>query len=234
MSKRIFISYRREDTAPAAGRVYDRLCQVLPRGDIFFDINAIKGGEDFEEKLAAELNVCDAVLIFVGKKWLGESGTTGRPRLWNDDDIVRAEVRAALGRNIVKLPVLVDSAKMPAASMLPEDIQGLTKLNGVSLRHESFDDDVERILGVIFGTERSARPWERTQSKKALLLLGVIGSVIGAAVVTALAIGHFIWLSRPLAASIGEGATTLLLLGAPILGALYGISISLRRHRRLG
>ena len=49
MTKRIFISYRREDTAAAAGRVYDRLCRLMPASHVFIDVNAIRGGEKFDE-----------------------------------------------------------------------------------------------------------------------------------------------------------------------------------------
>ena len=67
MAKRVFISYRREDTAPAAGRVYDRLCQLLSKPNVFFDVSTIAGGEIFDRKLMSEIERSDAVLVFIGR-----------------------------------------------------------------------------------------------------------------------------------------------------------------------
>jgi hypothetical protein len=53
--KRVFISYRREDTASAAGRVYDRLSRLLSKANVFFDVSAIGGGEDFVQRIASEI-----------------------------------------------------------------------------------------------------------------------------------------------------------------------------------
>ena len=53
VAKRVFISYRREDTAPAAGRVYDRLCQLLSKPNVFFDVSTIAGGEIFDRNVGA-------------------------------------------------------------------------------------------------------------------------------------------------------------------------------------
>jgi len=45
----IFISYRRDDTAPYAGRIYDRLTAHFGAGQVFMDIDHIEPGEDFVE-----------------------------------------------------------------------------------------------------------------------------------------------------------------------------------------
>jgi hypothetical protein len=60
--KRVFISYRREDTAAAAGRVYDRLSRLLAKPNVFFDVSTIGGGEDFAQKIASEISKSDATL----------------------------------------------------------------------------------------------------------------------------------------------------------------------------
>ena len=123
MSKKVFISYRREDTAPAAGRVYDRLLRLLSKPNVFFDVSTIGGGEDFEKKIASEMGRSDAALIFIGREWLAPVQPTGNVRIWETDDYVRAEVRAALARRIFLLPVLVAGAQMPKPEQLPEDLE---------------------------------------------------------------------------------------------------------------
>ena len=45
----LFISYRREDTAPYAGRLYDRLTEHFGAGQVFIDTDQIEPGEDFVE-----------------------------------------------------------------------------------------------------------------------------------------------------------------------------------------
>jgi hypothetical protein len=124
VAKRVFISYRREDTAPAAGRVYDRLCQLLSKPNVFFDVSTIAGGEVFDRKLMSEIERSDAVLVFIGKLWLAVKG--GRARLAEPGDYVRAEVSAALQRSVLVLPVLVDGARMPLPDQLPDDIRAIT------------------------------------------------------------------------------------------------------------
>lgn len=231
MPKRVFISYRREDTAPAAGRVYDRLCQLLSKENIFFDIDGIKGGEDFERKLAAELSRCDAVLIFIGKRW-AEPSLSGKPRLCDEDDFVRAEVRAALGREILKVPIFVDGASMPKGALLPNDIRAVTKLNGLPLRHESFDNDTESIVATITGTLGIARSWDKRSGLRVLLVRILLGAIVAYGVLGLLALAHFIWLDRPLAASIGGGATEFVLIAAPIIGAGASALLSWKRLMR--
>src|SRR5215510_16075568 len=155
--KRVFISYRREDTAPAAGRVYDRLCRLISKSNVFFDVSTLAGGEIYDRKLMSEIERSDAVLVFIGKSWLTSNGRT---RLREPDDYVRAEVRAALGRPILVLPVLVDGAQMPPPDQLPDDIRALSTRNALSLRHESFDDDTENIVATVLGVAEGARPWD--------------------------------------------------------------------------
>ncbi len=43
----VFISYRRDDCAGHAGRLYDRLVDRLGEGNVFMDIDAIEPGVDF-------------------------------------------------------------------------------------------------------------------------------------------------------------------------------------------
>ena len=43
----IFISYRRDDSAYAAGRLYDRLSARFGEENIFMDVEGLDPGEDF-------------------------------------------------------------------------------------------------------------------------------------------------------------------------------------------
>ena len=231
MPKKVFISYRRDDTAAAAGRVYDRLSQVLKKQNVFFDVSAIGGGEDFVSRIETEMARCDAALIFIGDKWLKTSGTSESPRLWDEDDYVRAEIRSALNSSLLVLPVLVGGARMPKPDQLPQDIKAITTLNALLLRHESFDDDTENIVATVLGVRPRARRWEDRGSWKAKIAYALAGAAGLSMLVLLAALVHFWALSRPLSASIGAPLTTLLLVSGMGLGAWLGLFLEARKRK---
>ena len=109
----IFISYRRDDSRHAAGRLVDRLAQIFPRDQLFMDIDAIEPGLDFEEVINEKLEACDVMLAVIGPNWATSRDESGALRLEDPDDFVRLEIAAALKRDIRVIPVLVDGAKIP-------------------------------------------------------------------------------------------------------------------------
>lgn len=114
----IFISYRRSDSAFAAGRLYDRLKQSFGSENVFMDIDSIDLGIDFAEHIERAVGTCDVLVAIIGRSWL-QAAERGRRLLDNPDDFVRIEIEAALKRNIFVIPVLVDRAEMPAERELP-------------------------------------------------------------------------------------------------------------------
>jgi hypothetical protein len=230
MTKRVFISYRREDTASAAGRIYDRLCQKLPQTNVFIDVTAIRGGEKFEQRTLSEIGRSDAALVFIGKKWMDPRPGGDKARIWEADDYVREEVRSVLNRDMLVLPVLVDGALMPAPDLLPEDVRPLTARNALILRHDRFDDDAENIFAAILCASAKHRPWDK---KKPLVRLGfaALGLIIGLAVLVAAALVHEEIMARPLAASIGTEFTILLLMASIMVGAVLGFYDDARNRR---
>jgi hypothetical protein len=66
MSSKVFISYRRDDSAAHAGRVNDRLEREFGRDSLFMDVDAIPLGVDFVEVLGAEVAKCDVLLAIIG------------------------------------------------------------------------------------------------------------------------------------------------------------------------
>ena len=231
MPKKVFISYRRDDTAAAAGRVYDRLSHILTKPNVFFDVSAMGGGEDFVARIESEIDKSDAVLIFIGDKWLAQANPNDKARLFEDGDHVRAEVRTALARPLLVLPVLVGGARMPKPEELPEDIRAITTRNALLLRHESFDDDTENIVAAVLGVPAKTRRWEDRGTLRAKIAYGIGGALAAALLVLALALAHFWILARPLSASIGAPLTTLLLLAAAALGVWLGLRYEARKRR---
>jgi hypothetical protein len=219
--KKVFISYRREDTAAAAGRVYDRLSRLLSKPNVFFDVSTIGGGEDFAQKIASEIGKSDAALVFIGDKWLEHGPSGGAPRLSEPDDYVRAEVRAALLRPVLVVPVLVGGARMPRPEQLPEDIRAVATKNALPLRHESFDDDTENIVATVLGLSATERAWEE-RSLGTRIATAVGGAIVGPVLVLLLALLHYWVMGRPLSASIGAPLTTLMIIASALAGAWLG------------
>ena len=112
-SSRIFISYRREETAFPAGWLYDRLNDRFGEAQVFKDVDSITLGDDFVEVITRAVGSCDVLLAVIGGRWSTMTDETGKRRLDDPDDFVRLEIEAALARNVRVIPVLVDGARMP-------------------------------------------------------------------------------------------------------------------------
>lgn len=65
-SAKLFINYRREDAAPYAGRLYDRLTAHFGEGQVFIDIDQIEPGEDFVEAINRKVGTCDIAVVAIG------------------------------------------------------------------------------------------------------------------------------------------------------------------------
>src|SRR5262245_2535506 len=119
---RIAISYRRADSIAITGRIFDRLVAHYGRPAIFMDIADIPYGTDVRERIDHTLRQTDILIVVVGREWMGAISGAGA-RLLDEKDPVRVEVQTALANKIRLIPVLVNDAKMPDASELPDDLK---------------------------------------------------------------------------------------------------------------
>jgi TIR domain len=146
MAAKVFISYRRGDSAGYAGRVRDRLERELGRDLLFMDVDAIPLGTNFSKVLHEEVAKCGVLLAVIGPNWPDARDEHGNRRLDDPNDFVRIEIAAALQRNIPVIPILLDGATIPKADQLPEDLKELASRNGMDIRHASFHDDMNRLI----------------------------------------------------------------------------------------
>jgi hypothetical protein len=142
----VFVCYRREDTQDAAGRLHDRLVDAYGSERVFMDIDSVPLGIDFVAHIAEQIGRCSAVIVMIGKQWHTIKDKKRRRRLDNEDDLVRAEIRAALQQNVPVIPVMVQNAAMPDAEALPSDIRPLTRRNGIELAAARWRTDVEKLI----------------------------------------------------------------------------------------
>src|SRR5688572_7399706 len=140
--KRIFISYRRSDSAGHAGRLYDYLKEYFGEDRIFFDVDTIKPGVDFEQKIKTELDNSDVVLVLIGDHWLGIKDMNGTRRLDDPHDYVRLEVEVALTKGIAVIPVLLQGVPMPSEKDLPEKLHDFSRRNAIKLSDENWNSDL--------------------------------------------------------------------------------------------
>ena len=146
MVSRLFISYRRDDSAGYAGRLYDRLEREFGRDHLVMDVDAIPLGANFVKVLGDEVAKCDLLLAIIGPGWLEARDEEGKRRLENPQDFVRIEIGTALKRGIPVIPIVLEGTRIPKVDQLPDDLKELTLRNGLNVRHVSFLDDLERLI----------------------------------------------------------------------------------------
>lgn len=143
---RIFISYRRTDSAGYAGRLYDRLKAYFGEKNVFMDVSGIPAGEDFVTYLDKTIRDADVILPLIGAGWLTAGDPPGS-RLKDPGDMVRHEIASALAAaNKRVIPILLDNTRMPDVSDLPDNLMALSRRNAHDIRNASFDSDVESLF----------------------------------------------------------------------------------------
>lgn len=149
LSGGVFISYRRQETAPYARSLHDELTRRLGSQQVFMDVDSIEVGVDFAEAIQRAIDACQVLLALIGSQWLTIADANGQRRLDNPDDTVRLEIEAALARNTRVIPVLVDNTPMPDGRQLPESLAPLTRRNALDLSYNRYAHDLERLVEAV-------------------------------------------------------------------------------------
>jgi hypothetical protein len=145
---RIFITYRRDDTAGDAGRLYDSLTQRFDSDSVFLDAEAIPPGEQFGRVIRESIEGSGVLLALIGPRWATATDGRGRLRLSDPDDWVRREIQTAADRHLPIVPVLVRGARMPAKEQLPKAIRCLADFQAFSIG-DHWQGDVDRLADAI-------------------------------------------------------------------------------------
>jgi formylglycine-generating enzyme required for sulfatase activity len=151
MTGKIFISYRRSETAWAARALFERLRREFDER-VFIDIEGLSLGIDYTKVIDAHLEGCEVMLALIGPNWLQEihkraAAHSQDSEADNDEpDWVRTELTRALLRNIPVIPVLIEDASLPLKKDLPAELKGLRNRNGMELHPKFFDHQTNHLV----------------------------------------------------------------------------------------
>jgi TIR domain len=147
----VFISYRRDDAAGHAGRLYDDLRERLGKDSrVFLDVADLQPGVTWDQAIDHALAGSAVLLAVIGRRWLEVADEDGR-RLGDPRDRLRRELSFALGRGINVIPVLVQGAKLPDSGELPADLKPLVSRQSIELSDSRWNHDVGRLAVVLGG-----------------------------------------------------------------------------------
>jgi TIR domain len=167
---KVFISYRREETAAYAGRLYDAMAPRFGDSNVFMDVD-LEPGIDFVQRITAAVGACHVLIVVMGPRWATVQDDDGAVRIAAPGDFVRLEVGTALKRpDVTVIPVLVAGAQMPDAADLPQDIAPITRRNALELSDTRWRYDVGRLTRTL--DERLA---EMTATQQAHVAAGEPG-----------------------------------------------------------
>ncbi len=206
---KIFISYRRDDSAGHVGRLHDALVRHLGPDCVFMDIDSIAPGADFVEVLHQSLEQAAVVVVVMGARWVGLR-PDGTRRIDDERDFVRLEVAKALSDPAIRvIPVLVNRASMIATDALPPDLKPLAHRNAIEISDIRWGYDTKVLADEITRTPGASAGFSFPAVPKSL-------KIVGTAVALVLAL--FLW--KPWESSTGGDAFSSMQTGVRTTGGI--------------
>ncbi len=148
--RKIFISYRRQDSQHIVGRIYDHLALAFGEPAVFKDVESIPLGSDFRKEIGRSLNGCVIVIVVIGPGWVEAKDRDGNRRLNEPSDYLRLEIETALKSSSTVFPLVVEGASMPPATALPDELSELAFLNCAEVRNDpDFRADMGKVISAI-------------------------------------------------------------------------------------
>ncbi|WP_256103944.1 toll/interleukin-1 receptor domain-containing protein [Streptomyces sp. ODS05-4] len=169
----VFVNYRTGDEESAAALVAQELTRRFGAERIFFASNSIEAGSRYPVELIRAVEECEALLAVIGPRWAEVRGPDGRPALEAEQDWTRREIRTALERGVLVIPVLVGKATRIDRTVLPHDLVELADCQYRRFDHRNVESDVAalgdalaRLLPELGAVDRDARAVrERAEAK---------------------------------------------------------------------
>jgi hypoxanthine phosphoribosyltransferase len=220
MEHKIFVSYRRADSKAVAFLLAAELSRRFGKSSVFIDASRIAPGEVWPDRLSDAIATSDVVLVIIEESFASLPGRDlATPKIFEESDWLRREVREAIIQGKLLIPVLVNEAQLPSKRQLPADIQPLLERQAFRF-HVGDSQDVEA-LGDFLAHEVTLS-WE--QFNAAIVKLApdlvyrtdiIVGVGVGGAIVGATLAGNlnkpFLCLDREVSYDASRLRTTSLI-----------------------
>ncbi|MEM6466227.1 MAG: 4a-hydroxytetrahydrobiopterin dehydratase, partial [Pseudomonadota bacterium] len=146
MAQKIYISYRRKDTALFAMALKTELETRLSGCSVFVDLQSIEQSSLWEAVIERNLREANVMISLIGPNWLG-SDEKSVPRIKSKNDWVRRELSFAL-KNMegAIYPMICGDCKLPSANQLPRDLQDILRIQTGRLSVDRWTTDIQTLI----------------------------------------------------------------------------------------
>ncbi len=145
MAGRVFISYRRADTAQAASWISNRLTEHFGQRQVIKDVDPAPYGGNLPQAIGAAVASCDVLVLMIGPHWMAVTGEG----LHDPNDYVRVALEAALARGTLVIPVTIDGARMPMHGELPPSLASMAGQPAFAISMSNFDAESGQLLRIL-------------------------------------------------------------------------------------
>lgn len=167
----IFICYRRDDSEGQAGRLYEDLARRYGKHRLYLDVDSKSKTFHIKRDASFHIQNCSVFLLLIGNQWLIRRPKATLPRIFDNEDLVRAEILEAMESGKTIFPILLGDCKMPDAKDLPLELSEITMLPAIELRHTRWPDDINQICEILELKNYSLKLSKYTSSLKIALIV---------------------------------------------------------------
>ena len=142
----IFICYRRTDAGIAAGRLHADLPEHFGTSRVFMDLHGIEPAVHWRARIDEAIAACRIGVVVIGDRWLEPASPGLAPRIHDEQDYVRREIRMMLESAKPLAPALVGTARLPVVSELPPEIRPILEAQVTTLDNSNWDSALRRLI----------------------------------------------------------------------------------------
>ncbi|HEV2781346.1 MAG TPA: TIR domain-containing protein [Actinophytocola sp.] len=140
------MSYRRRDSLPETHLLATLLRQRFGRRSVFLDTANIEPGEVWPDRLLGAVRNSDVVLAVIGASYVSATREGSQvPDLFDEMDWVRLELTEAIRSRKRIVPVLVNDARLPTRSEVPEVLHPLLDCQAFRFRVDNAETDADAL-----------------------------------------------------------------------------------------
>lgn len=199
----VFINYRRNDSKSEARNLNNDLENAFGKGFVFRDIDDIRSGTIWIDKLKEAGSYAKVIIAVVGPNWL-QLNDAGVSRLNDPKDWVRQELEQAIKDNKKIIPVLVKGGTLPSPTAIPATLHRLFDHQSFELRDDKWNLDLTALIKDISDLsgiktiedklneqEELSKVYKEKTTRKKIFLMS-----IGLLVLASLLIGYIVFNSK--------------------------------------